>query len=135
MHVDLEFRGDVCIIRLRGRFATGQDKSYLRDKTNEIKASGLTKILGDFSDVSYIDSTGIGFLIGVYTSIIKNQDGMFVLAGVNHRVREVLELTRLTTIFPTYPDEASALEALKLAVPKADGAVTGGEDSRSVRSV
>src|SRR5271166_4388103 len=135
MHVDLEFRGDVCIIRLRGRFATGQDKSYLRDKTNEIKASGLTKILGDFSDVSYIDSTGIGFLIGVYTSIIKSQDGMFVLAGVNHRVREVLELTRLTTIFSTYPDEASALEALKLAVSKADGAVTGDEDSRSVRSV
>ena len=113
MRVELEFSDDVCVVRLKGRFATGQDKNYLRDKTDEIKKSGIVKILADFKEVSYIDSTGIGFLIGIYTSITKNQGGMFVLAGVNHRVQEVLELTRLDTIFPMYPDEAAAKRALK----------------------
>ena len=113
MLVDLEYVDDVCVIRLKGRFATGQDKAYLREKTDDIKKSGKVKILADFKEVSYIDSTGIGFLIGIYTSITKSQGGMFVLAGVNHRVKEVLELTRLDTIFPMYPDESAAREALK----------------------
>ena len=113
MLVELEFADDVCVVRLKGRFATGQDKHYLRDKTEDIKKSGLVKILADFNEVSYIDSTGIGFLIGIYTSITKNQNGMFVLANVNHRVQEVLELTRLDSIFPLYKDEAAARDALK----------------------
>lgn len=113
MLVELEFADDVCVVRLKGRFATGQDKHYLRDKTEEIKKSGKAKILADFKEVSYIDSTGIGFLIGIYTSVTKSQNGMFVLASVNHRVHEVLELTRLDSIFPLYPDEAAAMDALK----------------------
>lgn len=123
MVVELDSAADVCILRLKGRFATGQDKTYLRDKTEEIKKSGCSKILADFSEVAYIDSTGIGFLIGIYTSVTKNQDGMFVLANPNHRIKEVLELTRLTSIFPSYPDVPSALEALKqgrkMAAPQA----------------
>jgi len=59
MTVDFESAGDILILRLRGRFATGQDTSYLRSKAEEIKASGKHKVLMDFHDVSYIDSTGI----------------------------------------------------------------------------
>ena len=113
MVVDLEFVDEVCIVRLHGRFATGQDKSYLREKTEEIKESGCPRVLVDFHRVDYVDSTGIGFLIGIYTSIMKCRDGVFVLANTNPRVREVLELTRLTSVFPIYPDEAGALDALR----------------------
>jgi len=112
MLVDLENRGDVCFLRLHGRFATGQDSAYLRGKTDEIKTSGCSKVLADFSQVDYIDSTGIGFLIGIYSSVLKNNNGRFVLANLNRRVREVLELTRLANVLSIYPDEDSAIRAL-----------------------
>ena len=112
MLVEFEHRGDVCVLRLHGRFATGQDSAYLRTRTDEIKCSGFSKVLADFTEVSYIDSTGIGFLIGIYTSTLKNPNGRFVLANLNRRVREVLELTRLANVIPIYPDVESAFEAL-----------------------
>ena len=113
MVVDFEYSGEVCILRLHGRFATGQDSAYLRTRTEEVKKSGCFKVLADFTEVSYIDSTGIGFLIGIYTSVTKNPDGMFVLANPNHRVLEVLELCRLNTVIPIFPDFASAMQALQ----------------------
>lgn len=112
MLVEIENLGDVCILRLEGRFATGQDSLYLHNKAEELKNCGYSKILVDFSHVDYVDSTGIGFLIGVYTSVKKNPQGQFALANANRRVREVLELTRLAQIIHIYPNEAAALEAL-----------------------
>src|SRR6266849_4756491 len=112
MLVEFEYRDSICVLRLHGRFATGQDSAYLRAKAEEIKSSGCRKVLADFSEVSYIDSTGIGFLIGIYTSVLKNNEGQFVLASLNRRVREVLELTRLANVIPIYQSEADALAAL-----------------------
>ena len=112
MLVEFENQGDVCVLRLHGRFATGRDSSYFRAKTDELKSSGSCKVLADFSQVDYIDSTGIGFLIAIYTSILRNPRGRFVLANLNRRVREVLELTRLANVMPIYPSVESAFEAL-----------------------
>jgi anti-anti-sigma factor len=112
MLVDFEYRGDVCLLRLEGRFATGQDSVYLHTKGEELKNSGYVKVLVDFGRVDYVDSTGIGFLIGIYTSVKKSPQGQFALANASRRVREVLELTRLAQIIPIYPTEAAALQAL-----------------------
>jgi len=112
MLVEFEFRGDICVLRLQGRFATGQDSLYLHTKAEELKTSGCAKILVDFSDVDYVDSTGIGFLIGIYTSVTKSPNGKFALVNANRRVRDVLELTRLAQVIQMYPNEAAALEAL-----------------------
>ncbi len=121
MLVEFEQKGDVCILRLHGRFATGQDSAYLRAKTEEIKSAGYSKVLADFSQVSYIDSTGIGFLIGIYTSVLKNTKGRFALANLNRRVRDVLELTRLANVMQIYPDEGSALEGLGASAKSSAG--------------
>jgi anti-anti-sigma factor len=110
--VEFEYRGDICVIRLEGRFATGQDSLYLHTKAEELKASGYVKIMVDFSRVDYIDSTGIGFLIGVYTSVKKSPLGRFALSNTNRRVREVLELTRLAQVIQIFPNEGAALESL-----------------------
>jgi anti-anti-sigma factor len=112
MLVEFEFRGDICVLRLHGRFATGQDSLYLHTKAEELKNSGYVRILVDFAAVDYVDSTGIGFLIGIYTSVTKSPSGQFALANANRRVREVLELTRLAQVIHLYPTEAAALEAL-----------------------
>ncbi len=112
MLVEFEFRGDICVLRLQGRFATGQDSLYLHTKAEELKNSGCAKILVDFGDVDYVDSTGIGFLIGIYSSVTKSPNGRFALVNANRRVRDVLELTRLAQVIQMYPNEAAALEAL-----------------------
>jgi anti-anti-sigma factor len=112
MLVEFEFRGDICVLHLQGRFATGQDSLYLHTKAEELKNSGYVKILVDFSAVDYVDSTGIGFLIGIYTSVTKAANGRFVLVNANRRVRDVLELTRLAQVIQMFPTEAAALEAL-----------------------
>lgn len=112
MLVEFEYRGDICVLQLQGRFATGKDTLYLQSKAEEIKTSGCFKLLVDFGQVDYIDSTGIGFLVGIYSSLTKMPQGRFALANINRRVREVLELTRLAQIIPIYPNTAAALAAL-----------------------
>jgi anti-sigma B factor antagonist len=113
MLVEFQVDGDLCILRLTGRFATGQDTGYLREKTDEVKRCGCARVLVDFRQVAYIDSTGIGFLIGIYTSVVKNPGGVFGILAPNPRVLEVLELCRLDTVFPIYNGEAEAVAALK----------------------
>jgi anti-anti-sigma factor len=122
MLIEFEFKDDVCILRPRGRFATGLDAAYLRSKTEELKNCGCRKVMADFQDVPYVDSTGIGFLVGVYTTVKNTLGGRFVIVGPHHRVQEVLELTRLNTVMPIVADERAGLEYLHAAEPAAQSA-------------
>jgi len=118
MLIEFDYRDDVCILRPRGRFVTGLDAAYLRSKTEEVRNSGCSKVLADFRDVPYVDSTGIGFLVGVYTTV-TNAGGRFVIVGPHPRVREVLDLTRLSTVMPIAADEAAGMEFLHAIEPAA----------------
>lgn len=113
LSVDLEQHGDICIARFRGRITAGSDFEDVSAKAERIKQIPCAKLLVDFSQVQSIGSTGIGFLVGLYISMRKKPDGAFVLAGVNTRVREVLDLTRLSSILPLTADVAAGLEFLK----------------------
>jgi anti-anti-sigma factor len=112
MLVDIEHREDMCVVRFRGRFVTGSDRAYLCGKVGEVKNSQCRKMMLDFHDVPYIDSTGIGFVVEVFTSVTKDAAGRFVLIGANKRVREVFDLTRLSTVIPMAEDEASGIVTL-----------------------
>ena len=118
MLIEFEYRDDVCILRPRGRFVTGLDAAYLRSKTEELRNSGCRKVLADFRDVPYVDSTGIGFLVGVYTTV-TNAGGRFVIVGPHPRVREVLDLTRLSSVMPIAANEAAGLKFLRAIEPAA----------------
>jgi anti-sigma B factor antagonist len=107
----IEVRHEICFLRCQGRFATGTDPEYLRAKMYEIKGANCKKVLADFREVSDIGSVGIGFVVGVYTST-KNSGGRFVLVGLQPRVREVLDLTRVSTVIPLAADIASGLDTL-----------------------
>jgi|SRR5579863_2722263 len=122
MLIEFEDKDDVCILRLKGRFVTGADYGYLRGKTDELKKRGCRKVLADFHDVPYVDSTGIAFVVGIYTSVVGGLGGRFVLVALSHRVREVLDLTRLSTVIPIYADEAGGLAALHAETPKTQAA-------------
>ncbi|HUJ21872.1 MAG TPA: STAS domain-containing protein [Bryobacteraceae bacterium] len=122
MTIEFEHKDDVCFLRLKGRFITGGDAGYLKAKTDELKACGCRKVLADFRDVPYVDSTGIAFVVGVYTSVTRSLGGRFVVSTPNHRVREILDLTRLSTVIPIADDEASALEFLRAEASAAHNA-------------
>ncbi|MBI1787870.1 MAG: STAS domain-containing protein [Acidobacteria bacterium] len=113
MNIEFHFEAeDVCVLRLKGRFLTGRDAAYLHEKTEEFKGFGRRIAVADLSDVPYLDSTGIGFLVSLYTSMTRG-GGKFALASVNGRSREVLEITLLTRILPLYSDVAAAIAALR----------------------
>ena len=122
MLIEFDYKDDVCIIRPRGRFVTGSDAEYLRKKTDELKSCGRTKVMTDLHDVPYADSTGIAFIVGAYTSVTNSLGGRFVLVSPNPRVREVLDLTRLSTVIPIAADEAAGLAFLNAEGPVARGA-------------
>ena len=113
MLIELQQQDDVFILRFQGRIATGADLEYLSTKLEEIRNRRSDKVLADFSGVSSIGSTGLGFVVGVYTSVVKVPGGRFVLVGANHRVREVLDLTRLSTIIPLAEDMKAGLAVLQ----------------------
>lgn len=113
MRIELTQIDDVCILRCEGRFVTGTDPEYLRGKSDEIKRQACGKVLVDFREVISVGSTAIGFLVAVYSSVTKNPDGRFVLVGALPRVREVLDLTRLSSILPMAGDIASGMAALR----------------------
>src|ERR1700738_4734240 len=107
MLIEVRQKDVICLVRCEGRLVTA-DHEYLRAKKDEIKGANCKKVLIDFSDVSDIGSAGIGFIVGVYTSA-KNSGGRFVLAGIRPSVREVLDITRVSTVIPLAADIASGL--------------------------
>ena len=110
LQIQTELRNDVCILRLKGRFVTGSDDEFLFAR-DELRHSGLRKVLADCRELPYIDSTGLAFMVDLYTEL-RDSGGRFVLAGANPRVRQVLQLTRLDRFIPILADEQAALEML-----------------------
>lgn len=113
MVIELDQIDDVCVLRCEGRFTTGSDPEYLRTKADELKTLGCGKVLVDFREVVSVGSTAIGFLVAIYSSVTKSPEGRFVVVGTQPRVREVLDLTRLSSILPMANDMASGLAALR----------------------
>lgn len=113
MLIEVSQIDDVCVLRFEGRFVTGSDPEYLRGKSDELKRLDCAKVLADFREVISIGSTAIGFLVAVYSSVTRSPDGRFVLVGARPRVREVLDLTRLSSILPMAADMASGMAALR----------------------
>jgi anti-anti-sigma factor len=107
--IAIEREGERSILRMKGQFRTGLDSGYLRAKSDEIKALKTKQVVVDLTEVSAIGSSGIGFLVGLYTSLSRKTGGRFVLAGANPRVREAFVLTRLDSVIPMAESVEAAL--------------------------
>jgi anti-anti-sigma factor len=111
MLIEVKQKDEVCLLRCEGRFVAGTDPEYLRIKRDEIRALNCKKVLADFSAVSAVGSAGIGFIVGVYTST-RNSGGRFILVGLTPRVREIFDLTHVSTVIPVAADIESGLATL-----------------------
>ena len=112
MSVKLNTRqvGDVSVVDVSGRITLGEGSSALRDVLRDMVAKGQKKILLNLSEVSYIDSSGIGELVSGFTTV-TNQGGSLKLLGLTKRVKDLLQITKLYTVFDVHDDEASAVRS------------------------
>ncbi len=102
--------GDVTVVDAAGRITLGEGSSALRDTLRDMVAKGQKKILLNLSEVSYIDSSGIGELVSGFTTV-TNQGGSLKLLGLTKRVKDLLQITKLYTVFDVHDDEASAVRS------------------------
>lgn len=114
MSVKLNSRqvGDVTVLDLAGRITLGEGSSTMRDALKDVLARGHNKILLNLSEVSYIDSSGIGELVSAFTTV-TNQGGQLKLLGLNKRVKDLLQITKLYTVFEVFDEESTAMRSYK----------------------
>jgi len=102
--------GDVAVIDVSGRITLGEGSSVIRNAVRDLVTKGNKKILLNLGGVSYIDSSGIGELVAGYTSL-ANVGGQLKLLGLTARVQDLLQITKLYTVFDVYDDEAHAVRS------------------------
>ena len=102
----------VTIMDCSGRITLGEGSVMLRDNVRELLAKGQKKIVLNLADVNYIDSSGIGELVSAFTTA-KNQGGELKLLNLTNKVHDLLQITKLYTVFDVKEDEAAAVKAFK----------------------
>jgi len=102
----------VSIVDCSGRITLGEGSVVLRDTVKGLLSKGQKKILLNLGDVNYIDSSGIGELVSAYTTV-KNQGGELKLLKLTKKVHDLLQITKLYTVFEVKDDEAAAVKSFK----------------------
>jgi anti-sigma B factor antagonist len=100
--------GDVTVIDAAGRITLGEGSSTFRDTIKDLVTKGDKKVLLNLAEVSYIDSSGIGELVSGFTTL-SNAGGRLKLLNLTKRVQDLLQITKLYTVFEVFDDEAAGL--------------------------
>ncbi len=102
--------GDVTVIDAVGRITLGEGSSTFRDAVRDLANQGHKKILLNLGEVSYIDSSGIGEMVSSFTTV-TNHGGQLKLLNLTKRVKDLLQITKLYTVFEVHDDEAAAIRS------------------------
>ena len=103
----------ITVIDISGRITLGEGDVLVRDMIGNLLAKGQKRLLLNLAEVSYIDSSGIGALVGAYTATRK-QGGELQLLKITNRVRNLLQITKLYTVFVVSDEEDEAIRSLNL---------------------
>ena len=109
MELEQRIVGDVAIVKVTGDITLNKGGDVLlKDKVQSLLQQGYKHLLVDLSNVTYVDSAGLGELVQAYATS-KNRSGTLKLLSVTKRLRDLVVVTKLLTVFETFDDEASAL--------------------------
>ena len=111
---DVRQAGNVTIVDLSGRITLGEGSGLLHTTIKDLVASGRKNILLNLKNVSYLDSAGLGEMVGTYATV-THQGGEIKLLNVQSKVRDLLQITKLYTVFAAFSDEAEALRSFGAA--------------------
>ena len=98
---------EVTVLRIRGRITLGRDTRQLAETVSELEREGITRLVFDLGEADYMDSAGLGILTRCTISM-RNNGGAFHLAGANAKVQQLLKVTQLDGMIPSF---ASVIEA------------------------
>ena len=100
----------VAVVDMSGRITLGEGSVVLRDSIRDLIGKGQKKILLNLGDVTYIDSSGIGELVSAFTAV-RREGGELKLLNLTKKVHDLLQITKLYTVFDIKDDEAAAIKA------------------------
>ncbi len=100
----------VTILDVAGRITLGEELDTLRNSIRSLLAEGKKKIILNLARVDYIDSSGVGELVGCFTTV-RNQEGELKLLNLTQKVKDVLHVTKLYTVFDVKDDEFKAIKS------------------------
>ena len=98
----------VAVVALEGRIVLGEESNALREKVKSLLAAGQKKIVLNMSNVTYIDSSGLGTMVASHTSA-RAQGASLKICNLGSKFQEILQVTKLVTVFDVYPSEAAAI--------------------------
>jgi len=110
LNINVRETGDVVILDLAGPITLGESLAVLRDEVKELLDSGQKNILLNLAGVRYIDSSGLGQLVGSYATV-TNHGGKLKLLNLDKKVNELMQVTKLLTVFEAYTSETAALRS------------------------
>jgi len=106
--------GNVAVVDLGGRITLGEGSGTIRETIKNLAAAGQKNILLNLADVTYLDSAGLGELVGAYASV-THAGGQIKLLHAQGKVKDLLAVTKLYTVFVAFDDEATALQSFAAA--------------------
>ena len=114
MSLDIAIRRveNVAVIDLSGRITLGEASGRLRDAIKDLVANDSKDILLNLAEVSYMDSSGLGELVGAFATV-SNRGGKLKLLGLQPRVFELMHITKLYSVFEIFPDEEPAIRSFR----------------------
>ena len=110
MKIGRREEGSVTVIEPKGKITIGEGDVILREEISKLLGDNKKQLVLDLSGVSYMDSAGVGELVSVYTSV-KNRGGELKLACLTKKIKDLLQITQLMTIFDTYDDVSQAVHS------------------------
>ena len=102
----------VTVVDLSGRIVLGEGSETLREALRDLVTKGNKKVLLNLGDVNYIDSSGLGAMVSGYTTL-TSQGGQLKLLSLTKKVQDLLQVTKLLTVFEVFDDEAAALKSFR----------------------
>ena len=110
MELDMHEARGVTVLVLQGQITMGEGDIALREAVSDLLETGTRNIIIDLGKVTFIDSFGIGQLIGCYVTV-TDQGGLLKLCELSSRMSSILQITKLNTVFEVYPSEAEAMDS------------------------
>jgi anti-sigma B factor antagonist len=123
LSINIRQVGDVSVVDIVGRITLGDGAATLRDTLRTMSGDGHNKILLNLADVTVVDSSGLGVLVGGFASITSH-GGQIKLLNLNTRVKDLLLITKLFTVFEVFEDEGTGVRSFgdkRATIPAARG--------------
>jgi anti-sigma B factor antagonist len=111
---DREVNG-VSVVELDGRIVLGEESTSFREKLKSLIAEGKKKIVLNMADIKYIDSSGLGTMVAAHLSA-KNRGASVRLCHLGQKFHEILQMTKLLTVFDVYDTEAAAISSFQISL-------------------